>query len=136
MRLDLWDPPVTGFAGIEITLPLMIDSALAGRIPLEHVVAAMSTRPARLFGIYPQKGSLRLGSDADLVLVDLAETRVIDPDALHTRGRLTPFAGTRVRGWPKYTLLRGQILVAEGVLATQERLGRFIRPARETVQRW
>jgi len=126
-RKDIWQS-VTGFAGVELLLPLMLSEALSGRIPLERLAYLLSEGPARVLGFYPRKGCLALGSSGDVTLVDLGDERVVDSAKLHSRGVLTPFVGRRLRGWPRFTVVRGCIVMADGELVGNSGEGRFIAP--------
>lgn len=112
-RNDIWQAP-GGFPGLQTLLPLMLNEVARGRLSLAEVAALCCERPARLFGLYPQKGVLEPGSDADLVLVDPKREASIENDAQLSRARITPFAGRRVRGWPVATLLRGRVVMRDG----------------------
>ena len=103
-----------GVADLETSLPMLYSTGvLGGRISLEQFVAVTSTNPAKLFGLYPQKGTLGVGSDADLVVWDDQACRTIDGAAMHSRSDYSPYDGMKVTGWPKYTISRGEV-VAEG----------------------
>jgi dihydroorotase (multifunctional complex type) len=115
-RPELWNPAVTGFSGIELTVPLMVTAAARGLVRLEQLAWVLAEAPARLFGLHPVKGALRIGADADLTLVDLRQRRVVDPGLLHSRGRLTPFAGWTLTGWPRATIVRGRVVMSDGEL--------------------
>ena len=133
MLSDKLDPDMTademrqGCADLETMMPMIWSAGVAtGRISLERFVEVTSSNAAKLFGIYPQKGSISTGADADLVVWDPNETRVVDGSTMHSRSDFTPYDGTEVTGWPKYTVSRGEI-VAEGstVLAEPGR-GRLV----------
>lgn len=128
-REDPWGPPVTGFSGIELTVPLMLDAARRGLLSLSQLARAFSEAPARLFGLHPRKGSLEVGADADLTFVDLGLRRTVDPARLHSRGVLTPFAGWELTGWPVMTMLRGRMIASDGELLSQPGQGEMLRPA-------
>jgi dihydropyrimidinase len=103
-----------GVADLETSLPMLYSTGvLGGRISLEQFVAVTSTNPAKLFGLYPQKGSIGVGSDADLIVWDDHDTRTIDGASMHSRSDFSPYDGFEVTGWPKFTISRGEI-VAQG----------------------
>jgi dihydropyrimidinase/allantoinase len=96
------------------------------------VAELVSAAPARAFGCYPQKGSLAIGADADLVVVDLEREHTVTPELLHSAQDHTPFNGVTVKGWPVRTLLRGVTAFRDGEV-TGPPAGRFVarpRPAR------
>jgi dihydropyrimidinase len=97
-----------------------------GRISLQTFVAAFATNPARIFGLYPQKGTIAVGSDADLVLFDPARTQIIDERVLHSRAGYDPFHGFEVRGVPVMTLSRGEVIARDGQLLSDRGRGRHL----------
>jgi dihydropyrimidinase len=116
-----------GMPGIETLLPLMYSEGVAkGRISLEQLVDLLCTRPARRFGLYPQKGAIRIGADADLVLLDPNAEWEIRRDNLHTAAGYSPFEGWRVRGRPVRSLLRGKTLLKNGTLQQRAGFGQYL----------
>jgi len=117
-----------GAPGIETRLSLLFDGARAGgRFGLERFVTVTATAPAQLFGLYPQKGTIAPGSDADLVIWDPDRTVALDAAALHMRVDYSPYEGRVVRGGPDVVLLRGRPLVERGAFVGQPGGGRFLR---------
>lgn len=104
-----------GLPGIETRLPVVWSAGVAsGRLSPQRFVELMSTNPAKVSGIYPRKGTIEIGSDADLVVWD-AERRVrIEATLLHDRAGYTPFEGTEVNGWPTDVIQRGNLIVTDG----------------------
>ena len=103
-----------GVAELETNMPMLFSSGvLEGKITLEKFVALTSTNAAKLFGLYPRKGSLSIGADADLVVWDPNEVRSIDSMKTKTRCDYSPYEGWSIKGWPRYTVSRGE-LVAQG----------------------
>ena len=103
-----------GMAELETIMPMLWSLGVAaGRMSLGRFVEVTSTNPAKLFGMYPQKGCIAPGSDADLVVWDPTESRVIDGSTMHSAAGYSPYDGWEVTGWPVLTLSRGEI-VAEG----------------------
>ena len=111
-----------GFPGVETQTPLMLDCVAARRLLLTDYVRLSAGAPARAFGLYPAKGALLPGSDADIAVVDLAREDTLTAAALHSRGRITPFEGQRVRGVPVHTLVRGRFVMRDRTLV-QDSLG-------------
>lgn len=105
----------SGMPGVQTLLPLMLDAVSAGHLSLERMVELCATTPARILGLR-HKGVLAMGADADLVLVDMTADQTIEDSAMASRCRWTPFAGRRVRGWPRMTVLRGAVAMEEGGL--------------------
>jgi dihydroorotase len=112
---DIWAAP-GGFPGVQTMLPLLLDAVAEGRLGWGELVRLASTAPARRFGLWPRKGGLEPGADADLVLVDPGRREEIrDADQLSRAGR-TPFAGRVVTGWPVATWLRGTCVMRDGAI--------------------
>ena len=103
---------------------------LTGRITAERFVAITATNPARLFGLYPQKGTIAVGSDADFVAWDDRRVRVIDGASMYSRADYSPYDGFEVRGWPKWTVSRGEVVVEDGAVTAAAGRGRLVRRGR------
>ncbi|MFH1532809.1 MAG: dihydropyrimidinase [Pseudomonadota bacterium] len=115
-----------GMPGIETLVPLTYSAGVrAGRLTLEQMVAVLCENPARLFGLWPRKGSLAVGADADVVIFDPTCEVTITPEVLATHCDYSPFEGTRVTGWPQTTLLRGAVIVRDRVFIGAPGQGRF-----------
>ena len=112
-----------GAAGIETRLGLLFDSR---RLPLERFVAVTATEPARLFGLYPRKGTIAPGSDADLVIWDPECAQTVSAATHHMRVDHNPFEGRVLRGAPEMVLLRGRPIVERGVFTGEAGTGRFL----------
>ena len=110
---DIWRAPL-GIPGIQTMLPLLLNEAARGRITCEQVVRFASEQPARIFGIYPRKGALLPGSDADLVIVDPGKKTVIRNEDQYTKAGVTPFDGCSVIGSPSLTMVRGRTVMRSG----------------------
>jgi dihydropyrimidinase len=102
----------------------------AGRISLNRMVELLSTNPAKLFGLYPRKGTIAVGSDADIVVFDPERTVTISAATHHSKSDYNLFEGTEVAGVPDVVLLRGQVLVEDGQLVTSPGVGQFVRRAK------
>lgn len=109
---DIWTVDA-GFPGVETQMPLMLTEVNNGRMSICDYVRWSSYNPARLWGLYPRKGAIALGSDADLAIVDLGRDFTLDDVALHSRSKISPFNGRRVRGLPLHTLVRGRFVMKD-----------------------
>ena len=105
-----------GFPGVETQMPLMLNEVSKGRITLEHYVRISSENPAKSFGLWPMKGRIEAGAEADIAVVDMARTETIRAQALQSRGKITPFEGVSVTGVPVHTLVRGRFVQRDRAL--------------------
>lgn len=126
---DIWSAP-GGFPGTATLLPLMIDQALRGRIDITMIPSLLAENPARIYRIYPRKGCIHIGCDGDLVVVDPSREYIIDREKLHTKHKLTPFHGWKLKGRIDYVILRGNIVYSEGSIIDKP-LGTFITPLKK-----
>jgi dihydroorotase len=110
---SVWDVK-SGFIGVETSVPVMLTGVTEGRMTLPAYVQAASERAARTFGLWPRKGSLLPGTDADLTLVELGNEATIDAGALHSKVRATPFDGMPVSGRVLATVVGGQVVARDG----------------------
>ncbi len=117
-----------GSPQIETMLPLLVGACLVEeRLTLPRLVQVMCENPARIFGLYPQKGTLQPGSDADLVIIDPEAEWQIEHATQHSNATYTPYEGRTVRGRPVLTMQRGEVLVEEGELKGRPGRGRFLQ---------
>lgn len=117
-----------GVADLETCLPMLYSAGvLTGRITLEQFVAVTATNPAKLFGLYPQKGTIAVGGDADLIVWDDEKIRVIDGATMYSRADYSPYDGFEVRGWPKWTLSRGELVQADGRVTARKGRAKLVR---------
>jgi len=112
-RESIWDT-IPGFVGVETNVPIMLTQVNKGLMTLEQYVAVSSVNQAKLMNIYPKKGSITIGADADLTIVDMNQEGFISKENLHSKKRITPFEGFKVKGMPVYTIIRGNIVMERG----------------------
>lgn len=110
---DIWKA-IPGWPGVETNVPLMLTQVNAGRITLNQYVKVQAEGPARAWNLWPRKGNLDRGADGDVTIVDLNKESVIDKARLHSKARLTPFHGWRVKGLPVNTIIRGSVVMKNG----------------------
>jgi dihydroorotase len=109
----IWDC-ISGFCGVETAVPLMLTQVNNGRMTLNHYAKVSSENPAKVWQMYPKKGAIRLGSDADVTVVDMNKEMTIDPNKLHSKNKPTPWGGWKVKGVPIYTIVRGNVQMKDG----------------------
>jgi len=120
-----------GVPGVETRLQLLHELGVRrGRFGLSRLVELTATNPAKLFGLYPRKGTIAPGADADIVLFDPAATATISASSQHTNADFTLFEGTSVRGAPHAVYVRGRLVVDDGRLVAEPGTGAFVARAR------
>ncbi|QCI64714.1 dihydroorotase [Phreatobacter stygius] len=110
-----------GFPGVETQMPLMLNQVAKGRISLEDYVRFSAEQPAKRFGLWPVKGRIEAGAHADIAVVDMTKTEIIEAARLHSRGKITPFEGDSVTGVPVHTLVRGRFVQKDRRLVAEAR---------------
>ena len=116
-----------GVPGIELRLPLLFSEGVGqGRLDLNAFVALTATNHAKLYGLYPKKGTIAVGSDADIAIWDPERETVITAGRLHDNVGYTPYEGRRLRGWPVTVLSRGRIVIEDGRLVAPRGSGQFL----------
>jgi dihydropyrimidinase len=118
-----------GLPAIETRMLLLHQAVIEGRLSVNRFVDVTATTPAKLMGLYPQKGSLAIGADADLAIWDPLQKRVLDHDQLHMRVDYSPYAGMQVQGAPVEVFSRGERIIADGKFVGAPGRGRFLRRA-------
>ncbi|HUI87194.1 MAG TPA: dihydropyrimidinase [Anaerolineales bacterium] len=117
-----------GAPGIETRVPLIFSEGVGkGRISLTRFVEVVSTNPAKLVGLYPQKGTLSVGSDADIMIIDPKKEVTISQKMLHGNTDYTAFEGWKLKGYPVATLGRGQMLFQNGEIIAKPGAGKFLK---------
>jgi dihydropyrimidinase len=116
-----------GSPGIETLVPLMYSEGVVKRgFPIWWIARALAENPARIFGLYPRKGAIRVGANADLLILDPTPTRAIRAGEHYSKTGYSLFEGWEVRGNPWMTLLRGGVLLNQGKLEQQPGYGQFL----------
>jgi len=114
-RNDIWTVDC-GFAGVETQMPLMLTAIAGGRASICDYVRWSAANPARLWGLYPRKGVIQAGADADIAVVDLNRRWTIKDAATHSTAKVTPWDGHEVQGLPLHTIVRGRFVMKDRVL--------------------
>jgi dihydroorotase len=117
---SVWDVK-SGFIGVETQLPLLFTAVLDGRLSPNRYVQLTSQGPARAYGLWPRKGDLLPGTDADITIVSRTEPWEIRGEELHSRAQVTPFEGTSVSCRARCTILRGTVVMRDGQLVGDPR---------------
>ncbi len=126
LKNNFWDATV-GIPGAEMFLPLMLSEGVnKGRISLEKLVDVCCFSPASKFGLTPRKGTISIGSDADLVLIDMEKEAVGPEKPIYSGSDFSTFAGLKIKGWPILTMLRGSIVAKDGEVVGESGFGKYI----------
>ncbi len=123
---DLWNP-VTGVPGVATLLPVLLSEGVHKRgMSLEQVARVTSFNPARLYGLYPRKGCLAPGSEADLTLVDPELEKEVRAEELLSHADYSLYEGWRLKGWPVLTMVRGKVVMRDGKILGEAGCGRYV----------
>jgi len=126
-----FDKVPNGIPGIETRLALLLsEGVLAGRIDINDFVALTATNVAKLYGLYPRKGTIAVGSDADLVIWNTGDEITIGNALLHHAVDYTPYEGMRIKAWPDVTISRGDVVWSRPEFRAAPGRGRFLACAR------
>ncbi|MCP4624701.1 MAG: amidohydrolase family protein [bacterium] len=126
LKKDLWDA-TPGMPGAEMFLPLMLSEGVnKGKISLERLVDVCCYAPAKQFGLAPCKGTLSIGSDADLVIIDLNKEAIAPQKPVYSNADYSIVAGRRIKGWPILTMLRGRVVAQDGMVVAGTGEGKYI----------
>src|SRR6202011_3951405 len=114
-RNDMFDVDC-GFPFVESQMPLMLTAVNAGRMTIIYYVALSAAKPAKIWGLYPRKGVIAPGAEADIAVVDLAREMTLDDTKLQSCAKITPWHGRKVKGLPIHTLVRGRFVMRDRTL--------------------
>jgi dihydropyrimidinase len=117
-----------GVPGVELRIPLIFSEGVGKkRISLTRFVDITATSPARIMGLYPKKGIIAPGSDADIILMDPNRSRTVTHKMLHENVDYTPYEGFTVQGWPMLTMVRGHVVAKDGNFVGEKGFGKFVK---------
>ncbi|NPD89295.1 MAG: dihydroorotase family protein [Asgard group archaeon] len=118
----------SGTPGLETMIPLLLDAVNKEKLSLQRYVEVTSVNPAKRFGIYPNKGTLSLNSDADFIIIDMKREHTLENENMFTKQKITIFDGWKLQGKIEKTIIRGEIVYEEGQFLTKRGSGIFITP--------
>lgn len=117
-----------GIPGIEMRIPLLFsEGVMKNRISINKFVDIISTKSAKIFGLYPKKGDIKVGCDADIVIIDLKKEIILSKDMLYENVDYTCYKGLKVNGYPILTMVRGKVIVDNGKFLGEKGYGKFIK---------
>jgi dihydroorotase len=125
--LPVWEAPA-GLCGVETFVPLMLNEINKGNLNLNNFVRLASEAPAKIWGVYPQKGNLLPGADADITIVDMKLKKTISAGSLHSKSKTSPYDGMEVQGLPVASIIRGVFVMRDGILTGKKGFGLHVRP--------
>lgn len=124
---SIWDV-IPGYSVLETHAAAVLTEGAANRgIPIENIITSMTKRPAELFGVYPRKGTLLPGSDADIVILDMNQWKEVRSGELSSRSDFSIYEGKKLTGWPVTTIKGGQVMVEHGIFTGRTPSGQIIR---------
>jgi len=126
--LPIWDAPA-GITGVETMVPLMLNEVNKGRLSINDFARLASEAPAKTWGIYPKKGNLNTGADADFTVVDMGKKHKITAGESRSKSKTSAYDGMEIQGAPVATIVRGKFVMKDGVLTGAKGYGKLISPA-------
>ncbi len=109
-----------GFPSHNCMFPVVLHAAMERGFSPAEVAEVCAYNPARLMRLYPKKGTIAVGSDADLVIMEIGSPYVVRREELHTASPFTPWEGWKLNCWPKLTMLRGEVIFEDGRLVKEK----------------
>ena len=124
---DLWNS-LPGFGGTSLMFPVLVTEGYHKRgLPLHRIAELSSANPAQEHNLYPKKGAIMVGSDADFAIVDIDSEKEVTLENLHTAQEFSPELGMSLKGWPEYTVLRGRVVFEKGTVVGKPGEGEYIK---------
>lgn len=126
---NIWEA-TPGFCAVEIAVPLILTAVNEGRMSINQYVRCASENPAKVWGMYPQKGSLLVGTDADITVIDMDKAGVIENAKLHSKNKVSPYDGDKYKGAPVATIVRGMFVMKDGEFLGTQGFGQLVKPCK------
>jgi len=123
-----WESPA-GLSGVETSVSVMLNEVNKGNLSINDYVRLTCEAPAKIWGIYPQKGNLLPGADADITIVDMNMKKIISAGDLHSKSKTSPYDGMEVQGLPVATIIRGNFMMRDGKLTGKKGWAKLVSPA-------
>ncbi len=122
---NIWLAP-NGIPGIQTLLPVLLNGVNQGLITMERLVEVTSYNPAKIYGLTYRKGSISVGKDADLVIVDMDMKKTFEKEDILSKAKWSPYTGREFHGWPVMTLVRGRVVAENGKVLSAPGWGQYI----------
>lgn len=117
---NLWDV-MPGYPAVETHLPVLLTEGVVKRkIPIEKIIEKVTKKPAELFGVYPRKGSMMVGSDADITIIDMNLVKQVNVKNLYSRSDFSLYEGRKLQGWPITTIKSGKVVFKDGQFTNEK----------------
>ena len=127
-----WVP--NGIPGVAARLPILFSEGVSkGRIDINTFAAVTATNHAKTYGLYPRKGAIAVGSDADIAIWDPKKTMTISNANQHHGADYTPYEGIKVKGWPVLTMVRGSVVMKDGAMVSKRPVGAYQKRGRSGI---
>ena len=124
---DLWTC-MPGFGGTSLMFPVLVTDGYHKRgLPLHRIAEVSSANPARYHNLYPKKGAIMVGSDADLAIVDIDTEKEVTLENLYTAQQFSPELGMKFKGWTDTTVLRGEVIFDKGKVVAKPGNGKYVK---------
>lgn len=123
--MDIWKAP-NGIPGIQTLLPVLLNGVNKGLLSIERLVEVTSYNPAKLYGLDHRKGSIRIGLDADLTIIDMEMVKEYTKSDIKSKAKWSPYVGMKFKGWPVMTIVRGEVVAKDGKIVGKEGYGNYI----------
>ena len=126
-----WWDTLPGTIGVQTSLPILLDRVNKGEITINRVVDCMAAQPSKIFGLYPRKGCIQPGADADLTIVDMEKEWTVTHEEMYSKTKYTPYDGFQLKGKPVMTIVMGSIVMEDGKIVGKPGHGRKVNPKQE-----
>ena len=126
-----WWDTLPGTIGVQTSLPILLDRVNKGEITINRVVDCMAAQPSKIFGLYPRKGCIQPGADADLTIVDMEKEWTVTHEEMYSKTKYTPYDGFQLKGKPVMTIVMGSIVMEDGKIVGKPGHGRMVNPKQE-----
>lgn len=123
---NIWESTFFGIPGLEVFLPSLLDGVNKNLVSLERIISVTSYNPAKLHGLYPKKGVLRPGSDADIVVIDMELEKTYTERDRKSKCPYSPYFGRTFKGWPVLTMVRGEVVARDGEIVGKKGYGKLV----------
>jgi allantoinase len=122
---NIWEAS-PGSPGLDYWVPVMLERVARGEISMQRFIDAASARPAQIFGLYPRKGTIAPGADADIVVLDMNKTSLVSPVEFRSKAKYSPFEGWPMRGVPAMTFVAGRLVARDGEIVGNPGTGTIV----------